>query len=469
MNEVKLGEPIPNSIHAVSVSLPEWDDVVGYEEAHPRVINAMKLGYPRFVYHPFIKQLSAECEKKFAKESEFCLPFPSEKVAKNCIKFCGEGRVEKFHDSVFAVVLPKGLERKAKEFWMHAGFIVSSRLAEDVLSQKPEAKSRKPKQEIKEKLASLSGAAEKDIYLYPSGMAAIFSAYEIAGNGNTIQLGFPYVDTLKIQEKFGKAVFINYRSETDLATLEANLAKGGVGAVVTEFPLNPLLTCIELEEVQKLCHKYGAALVVDDTLATWENVNVLKYADIAVTSLTKFFSGVGNVLAGSLILNSKSPFYQKLKAKLDADYEDLFYAKDAEVLAENCKDFEDRFERINQNAEAFFEKLKKVPFVKKVYYTKDNPTYKKYKNAGAGYGGIISVEFETIEEAKIFYNSLTCKKGPSLGTNYTLACPYTMLAHYYERDFAENCGVPFHLIRISVGLEDFEEIKTKFDAALKVV
>src|SRR5688572_6777869 len=89
----KLGEPLPASKHAVSVSLPKWADVVGYEEAEPRVINAMKTGYPRFVYNPITKKLFNEAEKKFAKENEFCLVFPSERIARLGQEFCGTGRI----------------------------------------------------------------------------------------------------------------------------------------------------------------------------------------------------------------------------------------------------------------------------------------------------------------------------------------------------------------------------------------
>ena len=57
-------------------------------------------------------------------------------------------------------------------------------------------------------------------------------------------------------------------------------------------------------------------------------------------------------------------------------------------------------------------------------------------------------------------------KGPSLGTNYTLACPYTLLAHYPELDWAESCGVSRWLVRVSVGLEQAADLIERFDQAL---
>ena len=64
------------------------------------------------------------------------------------------------------------------------------------------------------------------------------------------------------------------------------------------------------------------------------------------------------------------------------------------------------------------------------------------------------------------YDALPLAKGPSLGTNFTLVCPYTLLAHYEELDWAESCGVPRHLIRVSAGLEPLGDLVARFERAL---
>ena len=76
--------------------------------------------------------------------------------------------------------------------------------------------------------------------------------------------------------------------------------------------------------------------------------------------------------------------------------------------------------------------------------------------AGGGYGALFSLTFTSILASKTFFDALPCYKGPSLGTNFTLSCPYTILAHYGELDWAKGWGVEKGLIRISVGLEDPE-------------
>lgn len=74
---------------------------------------------------------------------------------------------------------------------------------------------------------------------------------------------------------------------------------------------------------------------------------------------------------------------------------------------------------------------------------------------------------ESEEAAVAFFDALRVSKGPSLGTNFTLACPYTLLAHYDELEWAAGCGVASHLVRVSVGLEDADDLCQRFDEALR--
>ena len=75
--------------------------------------------------------------------------------------------------------------------------------------------------------------------------------------------------------------------------------------------------------------------------------------------------------------------------------------------------------------------------------------------------------FTTPSAARAFYDALPCAKGPSLGTNFTLACPYTILAHYCELEWAAEYGIEEHIVRISVGMEDKRMLLEGFTEALK--
>lgn len=71
------------------------------------------------------------------------------------------------------------------------------------------------------------------------------------------------------------------------------------------------------------------------------------------------------------------------------------------------------------------------------------------------------------KSAAAFYDALCCAKGPSLGTNFTLCSPYTILAHFTELDWAEQFGVCRYLVRVSVGLEEREKLLSMFKTALE--
>lgn len=111
---------------------------------------------------------------------------------------------------------------------------------------------------------------------------------------------FPYVDTLKILQNFGPGcVFYGHGSSKEFHDLEARLQKGEEYlALFCEFPGNPLLNCPDLRRIRNLADKYDFAVVVDETIGNFLNVDVTPFADIVVSSLTKVFSGDSNVMGG---------------------------------------------------------------------------------------------------------------------------------------------------------------------------
>lgn len=111
---------------------------------------------------------------------------------------------------------------------------------------------------------------------------------------------FPYIDTLKILQKWGPGcLFYGHGSIDELEDLESRLSKGEKYlALFCEFPSNPLLKSPDLARLRILADRYDFALVVDETVGNFMNVKVLPYADVIVSSLTKVFSGDSNVMGG---------------------------------------------------------------------------------------------------------------------------------------------------------------------------
>ncbi len=111
-----------------------------------------------------------------------------------------------------------------------------------------------------------------------------------------------------------------------------------------------------------------------------------------------------------------------------------------------------------------------------VYYPDDqNPVgdgdhasrYDAFRRPEGSHGPLFSVLLTDAEQtAAAFYDALAVDKGPNLGTNYTLACPFTILAHYHELDWAESCGVSRHLVRVSTGMEAYDDLEAAFARAL---
>ena len=93
--------------------------------------------------------------------------------------------------------------------------------------------------------------------------------------------------------------------------------------------------------------------------------------------------------------------------------------------------------------------------------------FKALQRPGAGHGCLLSFELKGgTRSAQKVYDALAVCKGPSLGTAFTLVCPYVLLAHYDELVWAEGCDVPSHLLRVSVGLEEQQDLWKRFLLAL---
>ena len=337
---------------------------------------------------------------------------------------------------------------------------------------------------LRERVANAVGCNSDDVFLFPSGMAAIFAAFRalhrLRPTGRSVQFGFPYVDNLKVLERFSgvgsgeeSSRFVQFYPHGDAAEVDhlSSLVRDEeLLGVFCEFPGNPLLRSPDLKRLRDLADRHNFPVLVDDTLGTFVNVDVLPAADVLATSLTKYFSGAGDVMGGSLVLNRQRPFYAAIRAALIDDFEELLWSEDAVVLERNSRDFVQRVERINSTAEQLCDWLRRHPAVGHVYYPKfETPdNYRAFQRAGGGYGGLFSIVLREPHRAPAVFDALEISKGPNLGCNFTLCCPFTLLAHYQELDFAERCGISRYLLRVAVGLEEPEWLIERFDRALAV-
>ena len=175
-------------------------------------------------------------------------------------------------------------------------------------------------------------------------------------------------------------------------------------------------------------------------------------------------------MAGAASISADSPLAEALTESISADAAECapLYIADAEVLLSNLKGYAKRNTTTNSNALALVDFLKNHPAVKNVWHPSVTHTeqYESVMRKNGGHGGLISIALTNPKKALKVYDSLKLSKGPSFGTPFTLVCPYTLLAHYQELAWTEDCGVPKNLIRISVGLEPAETIIAAFQQAL---
>jgi cystathionine gamma-synthase len=475
-----LGRPVPATPHAISVCLPRWQDVVGYEERDPATMEKLALGYPRFLYHPLVE---AACEKFRSSPDEHIQLYTTRDAAERCATYlwvqCPEARLE-IRDvgsgPTALISFPVELADAAKAYWQHAGEGISSRCAEALLNGAPDPDASGAREKLLNRLAGFYGAKTDNILLFPSGMAALHAVYIASRKLNldapTAQFAFPYGDTLKLQEKFNPAgaLFYPRGDSADLNHLETDLKQTPISGLFCEFPTNPLLSCVDIPRLRALADQHRFPLIIDDTLGACINLDLLAEADVLAVSLTKFFSGTSDVMGGALIINSAAPFAARLKTELHRIHEpEAFYPADLIQLEEDSRCCRERVETINANALEICEYLQDHPAVESVYYPyyTDREMYDRFKRPGGGYGGLFSMVLkDAANVTEAFYDALEITKGPNLGTNFSLCCPFVLLAHYDELEWAEAAGASRWLIRISVGTEPADELIARIQSAI---
>ena len=374
-------------------------------------------------------------------------------------------------DGIWAAYFPAAHLPTARAYWQHAGHILSSRAAEDWLNTRklatPDASLEKT---LRDRLAGWSGAPAANISLHPSGMAAIHTAFEAVTarrpGKRTVMFGFPYTDTLKILSKFGADVEFFPRGDAqELSALAKLLAGEEIAGIFCEFPSNPLLNVPDLPALHELAKARGIPVMVDDTIGTFFNVDVLPHTDFIATSLTKAISGEGDVMAGALTVSPHGLFAGTLPSTAPGG----IYARDLEVLEKNSRDFPERMQIANHNALELARFLAAHPAIENVWYPGSNPSpvYEQLRKQGGGYGAVVSfLPRHAAQNTPRIFENLRLSHGISLGTSYSLVCPYVQLAHYHELAWAKECGIDPLLLRVAVGTEPWEDLRARFEVAL---
>lgn len=472
-----LGIPLPDSAHACSVCLPTWDSIIGYEEGRQKILKRMRVGYPRFFKHPTVERLFDNAKAEVAGENEEVIVLPTrtsvqrahrwvERLAETAV------RITSYH-GMQALIVPAKAKPQADSYWRFSGEVVSSRQAQDFLDGCPREGSKSHL--VARALAKFTGARVEDTFIFSSGMAAVTAVLRalpgVLNGKKTLQLEFPYVDCLKVQEHFGHGVvYLNEATGESFDEALQRIRQGEFAGVFTELPSNPMLRTVDLERVSQACVESNTPLILDDSASGPINVDSLRFADVVTSSLTKWISGTGDVMAGMATVRADSRLANDLRQSLALDAAECspLYISDAEVLLSNLKGYAKRMKAVNARGLELAAWLAKHPAVEQVWHPSITfrENYDAVKRGNGGYGGLLSFVLKSQKKTPKVYDALRLSKGPSFGTPFTLVCPYTMLAHYKELEWAEACGVPANLLRVSCGLEPVGVIMAAFEEAL---
>ena len=254
-----------------------------------------------------------------------------------------------------------------------------------------------------------------------------------------------------------------------------NAMKENTRIVYLETPANPNLKIVDIKALAKMAHTNPNTLViVDNTFATpYMQKPLTLGADIVVHSVTKYINGHGDVIAGLVITNKELADQIRFVGLKDMTGA-VLGPQDAYYIIRGMKTFEIRMERHCKNARRVVEFLNNHPKIEKVYYPglETHPGYEIAKKQMKDFGAMISFELKGgFEAGKTLLNSLKlCSLAVSLGDTETLIQhPASMTHSPYTKEEREAAGITDGLVRLSVGLENVEDIIADLEQGLQKI
>jgi cystathionine beta-lyase/cystathionine gamma-synthase len=318
-------------------------------------------------------------------------------------------------------------------------------------------------------LASLEGGASA--HVFASGMAAIMALVTMLKSGDHVICGENvYGGTARLFNR----IVVNYGIEftyVDTSDTDAlrRAVKPQTKLVHIETPTNPLMTLTDIRAVADICHEHGVDLSVDNTfMSPYFQRPIELGADIVMHSTTKFLNGHSDGLGGVLVATKpeqkeRFAFVQKCTGGILSPFESWLVLRGVKTLAVRMKQHDENGRRIA----AYLAQHKNV---KKVFYPglPDHPQHELAKKQMSGFGSMISFETGSLEKANLLLKSVrVCTLGESLGGVETLIShPATMTHAAVGPEERARLGITDGLVRISVGIEDVDDLLADLDQAL---
>lgn len=326
----------------------------------------------------------------------------------------------------------------------------------------------------REALEKLIADLESGTYglAFASGLAAITAVLLLFKSGDKLVISDNvYGGTFRVLDKVFRQFGLDYVmvDTTDPAKVEEAIDQD-VKAVYIETPTNPLLGITDIRAIADIAKKHGILSIVDNTFYTPYLQRPLEFGiDIVLHSATKYLGGHSDLVAGLVVVND-----EKLAERLyfiQNSSGGVLGPFDSFLLIRGIKTLGVRLDRHVENAQKIALYLRENPQVGKIYYPglRDHPGYeinaKQAKNGGA----MISFELTENHDIDVFFRSLKLiTLAESLGGVESLVChPASMTHAAIPKEIREEVGITERLIRLSVGIENADELIQDLDQAIE--
>jgi len=314
-------------------------------------------------------------------------------------------------------------------------------------------------------------------FAFSSGMAAISALSDALGsNYSILSSDDVYGGTRRI---FDKIKSVNQNVEITYADLSKDNnwqghIKENTKMIWVETPSNPLLKLIDIEKIRKSINNQEIIVVCDNTFASPYNQQPLNQgADAVIHSSTKYLGGHSDIIGGALVINDNPKLAEKIKYIQNA-VGSVPSPFDCYMLVRSIKTLAVRMERHNNNALEIANYLSKHNKVNNVFYPglNSDPNHEVAKKQMKGFGGIVSIDLKgDINSAKKFLENIEIfTLAESLGGVESLIEHPAIMTHAsIDNKIREELGISDTLIRLSIGIEDINDLKNALDKALDLI
>ena len=307
-----------------------------------------------------------------------------------------------------------------------------------------------------------------------SGMAAINLVMQLFSAGDHVLMSEDlYGGTVRlareIYSRYG--IEFEYVDTTDL-TLTADKIRQSTRAIFIETPSNPMMLISDIRSLATLAHERGALLVADNTFLSPHFQKPLTLgADMVVHSGTKYLCGHNDVMAGFLVMaKGREDIAEQVELLVKSEGPNLS-PMDAWLMLRSLKTLGLRVEKQGENALALARWLQQQPQVTEVFYPglPEHPGHELHKSQATGFGGMVSFKVQSPELAKAALGRLQLIAfAESLGgVESLLTYPIAQTHAEMPKELMERTGLDDRLLRLSVGIEDVEDLQEDLRQALE--